>query len=147
MIGRRRRAGFAHETLQPVCVLGELRRQQFNRDLPFQFRVTRQPDFAHPTRAEQRKNLIVTDLLARRGMILRQYFGGNCACRRSDEVMRLGLCIRRNQLLDGLPQRFVFATGAEQEGAALPGFQAQRRLIEATDLLIAFRGHDGESCR
>ncbi len=54
MIERGGGAGFAPEALQAHGVLSELRRQQLERDVAFELLIARQPDLAHPARAEQR---------------------------------------------------------------------------------------------
>jgi hypothetical protein len=62
---RRDRARFALEPGHPVGVRGECRRQDLDRDVPPQPRVTRAIHFAHPAGAEGVQDLVPADSGAR----------------------------------------------------------------------------------
>ncbi len=53
---------FLFETAHTILIRGDFSRQDFQRDFAIQARVVRQVDFAHTSRAEQRANLIATEL-------------------------------------------------------------------------------------
>jgi hypothetical protein len=62
MIERRSRRRFLFEATHPIPVQSELGRQDFQRDFAIQTRVLRKVDFTHATCAEERTNLIATEL-------------------------------------------------------------------------------------
>ncbi len=54
--------GLALEPRERVGVRGQLRREDFDGDLPVELRVARAVDLAHPARAERREDLVGAEL-------------------------------------------------------------------------------------
>jgi hypothetical protein len=57
--------GFALEAGEAGLVLGELRRQDFDRDIAIEARVRGAIDFAHAARTQRRTDLVLTKFGAR----------------------------------------------------------------------------------
>jgi hypothetical protein len=64
MVERRQHLGFALEPLQPLAILRQGFREDLQRDLAGEPRVTRAPDLAHGSRAKFRNDLVRTELRA-----------------------------------------------------------------------------------
>ena len=58
MVQRRERLGFAREPGQPLGVIGERVRQDFERDVPIQIGVPGAVDQPHPALADGRDDLV-----------------------------------------------------------------------------------------
>ena len=69
MIQRRRRPGFPDESVHPVAVGGEFRRQDLECDFTVKRRILRQIHLAHPALAEWRQDSVLLDGGVRRKLL------------------------------------------------------------------------------
>src|SRR5262245_43698764 len=81
-------AGFLAKASDALSVFGEARRQQLERDLAAQPRVSRQIDLAHSSASDLSYDLVMADRLSVTRLSLRQQRGGHFGGRRLDERLR-----------------------------------------------------------
>ena len=146
VIQRREQPRLAREARQPFGICRKEARQDFDRNVAIESRVTGAVHFAHAADAEEVENLINPEPPSgqrRLGRIVHE-FRGHRDSRLAEEV----LCRRRlrQQRFHFLPQRLVL-TGFTQERRPFAGVARKRVMINPRNLLPSLRRHLGNSRR
>ena len=133
MVERGEQARLARESGEPIGVRGEPGRQQLERDVAAEPRVVRAVDLAHAAAAEQRLQVIDTDVPSDPGRF--GSFGGRrpgCRrqCRLFEEARHRGLVEER---LHVASKRLVARAGFRQKRGTFCGRALERAVVEPLD--------------
>ena len=134
MIERRGGARFALESRASIGIGGERLRQNLDRDVASELRVSRAIHVAHSTGADERSDLVGSKALAgeRRRVRLKDCGRDAVDGRRFEKTgraVRIG-----EQRFELAPQRLVGAAGVAQERRALAFVACERGVIELLDV-------------